>query len=147
MADGASADGNGDALQADTGEVYTDPVYVYALVRQVPSLVLPEMGIDSQRPVELLSTGAVAAVFSTVRHELFNEAAIEAGLRNRAWLEAHVLVHQQVIDALVGSGATVIPMRFCTSIVTAAPCWRSWRATLRHSSPNWSGLMGGKSGV
>jgi hypothetical protein len=75
---------------------------------------LPASGIDPARPVTLLTVGNVRAAVSHVRHELFNEQAVRAGLDDHAWLAANVLAHQSVLDALLATGKPVIPMRFCT---------------------------------
>jgi hypothetical protein len=77
-------------------------------------LALPASGIDPYRPVAALVVGSVQAVVSVVRDELFNEQAVRIGLEDSHWLAAHVLAHQQVLDALVATKLPVVPMRFCT---------------------------------
>lgn len=91
-----------------------DPIYLYAVMPNVNLVGLPRSGVDPQRAVETLPIGSVLAVISKVRHALFNDEAVETGLREMAWIEARVLAHQQVMDALVQTALAVIPMRFCT---------------------------------
>jgi hypothetical protein len=97
---------------ADSGA--GDPIYIYAVMPNVDLVGLPRSGVDPLRAVETLPVGNVLAVISKVRHAIFNDDAVEAGLRDMAWIEARVVAHQQVMDALVQTGLAVIPMRFCT---------------------------------
>ena len=106
---GATPMGEWSALAGDLG----DPIYVYAIM-EAGALALPASGIDPERPVTALVVGNVQAVVSVVRNELFNEQAVRIGLENSNWLAAHVLAHQQVLDALVATKLPVVPMRFCT---------------------------------
>ena len=113
LASGCANDGEviipGVALGGDLG----DPIYVYAIM-EAGALALPPTGIDPERPVTALLVGNVQAVISVVRNDLFNEQVVRIGLENSNWLAAHVLAHQQVLDALVATKQPVVPMRFCT---------------------------------
>ncbi len=91
-----------------------DPVCVYAIL-PTAEIELPSIpGIDQTRPVYGLAGKAVQAVVSRVRAERFDRSAIEAGLQDPVWIDAHVRGHQRVLDTLVATGQPVIPLRFCT---------------------------------
>lgn len=108
-------------LEVAAAGLGADPIYVYAVTGAAPvhaAGALPSAGVDPARPVTLLAApfpgGAVQAVVSSVRADLFDEETVRRGLDDRTWLTAHVLAHQAVLDALVASGQVIIPMRFCT---------------------------------
>lgn len=92
-----------------------EPVCLYAILPDVPLEALPMLGLDAQRHLYTLRTKAgLQAIVSRVRAERFNQAALEAGLQDPAWIETHVRAHQGVLDYLVATKQPVLPMRFCT---------------------------------
>lgn len=57
--------------------------------------------------------GTLAALVAAVPLAEFGEEALSERLNDRAWLEAHVVAHQEVLAA-VASSAPVVPFRFGT---------------------------------
>jgi hypothetical protein len=70
-------------------------------------------GIDPTYPVYALPYQAVQAVVSEVSLQEFGQEALETNLEDIKWVEAKVLAHQRVLEAVLGSH-TLVPMRFCT---------------------------------
>jgi hypothetical protein len=96
--------------------------YVYAIVRSDASQPegLPEEGIDPIHPVYALQPSAIShqlsaisAIVSRVSLQEFSQEALESNLEDIKWVEAKVLAHQRVLEAVLAS-RTLIPMRFCT---------------------------------
>lgn len=78
------------------------------------------LGLDTARAIYSLpikangTNGGLQAIVSRVRASRFNQAALEAGLQDPAWIETHVRAHHRVLDHLLATGQPLIPMRFCT---------------------------------
>jgi hypothetical protein len=90
--------------------------YVYGIVwgdGSEPVEGLPEEGIDSAYPVYALPYQTIQAVVSEVSLQEFGQETLEANLNDIKWVEAKVLAHQRVLEAVLVSH-TLIPMRFCT---------------------------------
>jgi hypothetical protein len=90
--------------------------YVYGIVGSdgsQPTEGLPEEGIDSSYPVYALPYQAIQAVVSEVSLQEFGQEELESNLNDIKWVEAKVLAHQRVLEAVLAS-RTLIPMRFCT---------------------------------
>jgi len=94
--------------------------YVYGIVGSVGerNQVFSEKpgfskGIDPAHPVYALPYQAIQAVVSQVSLQEFGQEALEANLNDIKWVEAKVLAHQRVLEAVLGSH-TLVPMRFCT---------------------------------
>ncbi|MBI4770139.1 MAG: GvpL/GvpF family gas vesicle protein [Chloroflexi bacterium] len=97
--------------------------YVYGIVggeRSQPVEGLPEKGIDPVYPVYALQPAAssqqpaaISAIVSKVSLQEFGQEELESNLEDIKWLQAKVLAHQRVLEAVSGSH-TLVPMRFCT---------------------------------
>jgi hypothetical protein len=70
-------------------------------------------GIDPAYPVYTLQLSAISAIVSKVPLQEFGQEELEANLDDIKWVEAKVLAHQHVLEAVLAS-RTLIPMRFCT---------------------------------
>lgn len=91
-------------------------VCLHCLVHSMhePRLSNPLTGLDGSAPVRLASAGAgLWLVVSHVPRSRYDEAAIEAGLRDMDWVARHALAHEQVVAHFLGSG-TLIPMKLFT---------------------------------
>jgi len=88
-------------------------IYAYGVVPgDTPREVFASArGVDPAQPVVLLSSGDLAAVTSAVSLAEFGADAIEANLRDPAWLEQKVRGHDAVLAAALGR-TTVVPFRF-----------------------------------
>jgi hypothetical protein len=109
--------------EEETGYGY----YVYGIVGDVgeKNLVFSEKpgfskGIDPAYPVYALQpsaighrSSAISAIVSEVSLQEFGQEALEANLNDMEWVEAKVLAHQRVLEAVLASH-TLVPMRFCT---------------------------------
>lgn len=89
-------------------------LYLYAIVAARPLDTFLQGGIDPTRPVYLLGSGRVQAVVSAIPAADFTQEAIASGLQDAIWVERHVRAHQRVLDQLVASRQTILPLRFCT---------------------------------
>jgi Gas vesicle synthesis protein GvpL/GvpF len=71
--------------------------------------------VESSAPVgaRVVEEGALAAVVAEVPLSEFGDGVLEERLNDRAWLEAHVRQHQDVLEG-VSATATVVPFRFGT---------------------------------
>jgi Gas vesicle synthesis protein GvpL/GvpF len=98
------------ARQQTTGEL----LWGYAILPFGEWEPMPVSGIDADSPVYTLVSGNLQVVVSRVRAEQFNPATTEAALQDMEWVATHVRAHQRVLDHLVASGHSVLPMRFCT---------------------------------
>jgi hypothetical protein len=96
--------------------------YVYGIVGSdgsQPIEGLSEEGIDSTYPVYALQPSdtsrqpSASAIVSKVSLQEFGQEGLEANLNDIKWVEAKVLAHQRVIEAVLVSH-TLVPMRFCT---------------------------------
>lgn len=88
-------------------------LYVYGVV---PPETAPEVfarvgGVESEGSVGLVAGAAASAVVSRVSLAEFGEQAVEANLRDPAWLEHAVRAHDAVLAA-AAEATTVIPFRF-----------------------------------
>ncbi len=94
----------------------TPLVYVYAVLDAARgewgavSLELPS-GIEAL-PVRLLAAGPLAAAVSDVPSAEFDEAPLNAHVRDLAWLGPRALAHQQVNAALLESAEALLPLAF-----------------------------------
>ena len=98
--------------EEETGYGY----YVYAIAGgdgSQPIEGLPEEGIDPTHPVYALPYQAIQAIVSEVSLQEFGQEELEANLNDIKWVEAKVLAHQRVLEAVLAIH-TLIPMRFCT---------------------------------
>ena len=97
------------------GEETGTALYVYGVVPSSTSadLFAGVEGIDSQGLVQLVVSGELAAITSSVPLDDFDEAAIERNVRDPAWLEEKVRAHDRVLEAAL-AGGTVVPFRFGT---------------------------------
>lgn len=98
------------ATQQGTDEL----IYVYAILPADALAFLPILGMDEDRPIYILENENFQVVVSRVRSEYFDQAALHAQIQDAAWLEAHVRMHQQVLDCVVATKKPVLPLRFCT---------------------------------
>jgi len=91
----------------------SDPLtYVYAIT-PAPGPDLPGVsGVDGAT-VRLVSSGALAAVVSTVAEESFDETALRTRLEQMDTLESLARAHHTVIDA-AGAREVVLPLRLAT---------------------------------
>ncbi|MGA9351603.1 MAG: GvpL/GvpF family gas vesicle protein [Anaerolineae bacterium] len=97
--------------------------YVYGIVgsdSSQPIEGLPEEGIDPTYPVYALQPAdtshqlsAISAIVSKVSLQEFGQEGLEANLNDIKWVEAKVLAHQDILEAVLASH-TLVPMRFCT---------------------------------
>ena len=112
------------APPAETEEVQEPPreaekgygYYVYAITGgddSQPIEGLPEEGIDPTQPVYALPYQAIQAIVSEVSLQEFGQEELEANLNDMKWVEAKVLAHQRVLEAMLAYH-TLVPMRFCT---------------------------------
>jgi hypothetical protein len=70
-------------------------------------------GIDPAHPVYTLPYQAIQAIVSKVSLQEFGQEELEANLEDIQWVEAKVLAHQRVLEAVLADH-TLVPMRFCT---------------------------------
>ena len=89
-------------------------LYLYAIVAAQSLTTIPQPGLDPSQPVYLLGDGPVQALVSRVPAADFTEEQIAAGLQEITWIETYVRAHQRVLDQVVASGQTLLPLRFCT---------------------------------
>jgi hypothetical protein len=97
--------------------------YIYAIVPSdegAPIEGLPQEGIDPAFPVYALQPSAIRhqpsainAIVSEVSLQEFGQEELEANLNDIKWVEAKVLAHQRVLEAVLAYH-TLVPMRFCT---------------------------------
>jgi len=104
--------------EEETGYGY----YVYGIVGDDGGQPegLPEEGIDPAHPVYAIQPStishqpsAISAIVSEVSLHEFGQEALETNLEDIKWVEAKVLAHQRVLEAVLANH-TPIPMRFCT---------------------------------
>ena len=86
----------------------TDALYVYGVV---PKGTSPDIFANVGAEVELVEGGELAAIASRVPLAEFGEEALEANLKDPAWLEQKVNEHNAILAACVGV-TTVLPFRF-----------------------------------
>ena len=91
-----------------------DLIYLYAILPAGALVPLPMMCMDHDRPLYLLENENFRVVVSRVRPQAFEQAALSINLQDAAWLEAHVRLHQHVLDYVVATEKAVLPLRFCT---------------------------------
>jgi hypothetical protein len=91
----------------------TDALYVYGVVpNDTPhELFAGVAGVAGDAEVRLIDADGLAAVASAVPLAEFDNEALEANLKDGAWLEQKVQAHNRVLAAAVGR-ATVLPFRF-----------------------------------
>jgi len=70
-------------------------------------------GIDPAHLVYALPHQAIHAIVSRVSLQEFGKEELKANLNDIKWVEAKVLAHQRVLEAMLTSH-TLVPMRFCT---------------------------------
>jgi hypothetical protein len=97
--------------------------YIYGIVEGDSSQPVegwPEQGIDPAYPVYALQPSAIShqpsaisAIVSKVSLSEFGQEQLEANLNDIKWVEAKVLAHQRILEAVLAR-RTLIPMRFCT---------------------------------
>lgn len=93
--------------------------YVYGVIdAREEAVVMGLRGIADQ-PVEIVTEGQVAGVYSQVPSEEFDESELRAHLADMAWVENVARGHEAVLDDLCRR-TTVIPMRMCTVYQTEA---------------------------
>jgi len=86
----------------------TDALYVYGVV---PKGTSPDIFASVGAEAELVESGELAAIASRVPLAEFGEEALEANLKDPAWLELKVNEHNAILAACVGV-TTVLPFRF-----------------------------------
>lgn len=88
--------------------------YVYGVVAadRVDEDQTP-LGIDSSHSVGTLSEGSLAAVYSYVAVDEFDDARLRANLADMAWIERVARTHEGVLE-WTQQRTTVVPMRMCT---------------------------------
>jgi hypothetical protein len=87
--------------------------YLYGVVR---AGIEPPRGIpavDPGREVASVEEGTVAGIASRVSLVEFDEETLPQRLADATWLEQKIRAHEQVLEAVLLSGA-VVPCRFCT---------------------------------
>jgi hypothetical protein len=113
----ATSVAEGDEVNAPSeGREESCGYYVYGIVEgdsSQPVEGLPEQGIDPAYPVYALPYQAIQAIVSKVSLPEFGQEQLEANLNDIKWVEAKVLAHQRILEAVLAS-RTFIPMRFCT---------------------------------
>ena len=104
--------------EEETGYGY----YVYGIVGDDGSQPegLPEEGIDPAHPVYAIQPStishqpsAISAIVSEVSLHEFDQETLEANLEDIKWVEAKVLAHQRVLEAVLACHP-LVPMSFCT---------------------------------
>ena len=100
--------------------VATVGYYVFGVIKNDSSVSddsnLPSLldGVNNLGyPVYSLDYQDIQAVLCQVPLSEFEESALKNNLNNPVWLEANVVGHQSVLQALASNGP-VIPMKFCT---------------------------------
>ena len=90
--------------------------YMYGVVQtgSASGAVLPEEGVAPGYPVYLVEDGDLAAIVSRVPLDDFGEAALEANMKNLAWIETKVRGHHAVLTHVLAADSGLVPMRFCT---------------------------------
>jgi hypothetical protein len=67
--------------------------------------------IEDDRPLESVGAGGLGAVVSRVPLNLYNEEALEAHLKDAAWMALRAMRHERVVDYFARR-ASVVPLRF-----------------------------------
>ncbi|MFC5908003.1 GvpL/GvpF family gas vesicle protein [Streptacidiphilus monticola] len=95
--------------------------YAYAVVRPSPPLEPLLSGVRgvADASVELVGSGELAAVVSSVPAEDFSEQALKERLEDLDWLERVARAHHSVIETL-SDRTTVLPLRLATLYVDDA---------------------------
>ncbi|HET9947467.1 MAG TPA: GvpL/GvpF family gas vesicle protein [Longimicrobiales bacterium] len=95
----------------------TSILYLYGFVTaEMPAPPAELPGVDD-RPVRIASLGRFAAAVSDVDRNTYAAGAIEARLRDLAWVGARGLEHERVVTWLADHGS-VLPMRLFTLFST-----------------------------
>ena len=93
-----------------------DLTYLYAIVGaggEAEHAMGDVRGIDDA-PVTVLAAGELRAYCSPVRSTDWEEAALDANVRNMDWLAPHATRHQQVLAALHTASPSMLPLPFAT---------------------------------
>jgi hypothetical protein len=89
--------------------------YVYAITGAGPQKWLADtVGVDADRPLELVRHEELQAVVSRVSLEEFGQVGLDARATDPQWVEEKVRAHDRVIKSAMAAGGAVIPCRFCT---------------------------------
>jgi gas vesicle protein GvpL/GvpF len=114
-------------------------VYVYAIVGEPPALAL--RGLEDA-PVRWISEGNLTAVVSDVPEALYDEAALNAHIKDLAWLGPRAVAHQDVNERLAEAADASVPLAFGTVFRTderVKDLLRTERARLRSQLDNVRG--------
>lgn len=88
--------------------------YVYAVVWRDAALPpLPTISIDGATPVLTTDFADLRAIYSAVPLTVFGQDVIEDNMQDPDWLEAKVVLHQQILDGLLELDA-LVPFKFGT---------------------------------
>lgn len=106
-------------LPAEGADAPAPPVgvYIYGITAangQSGAQTWADLGVDGVHPVYELPYQGIQVVCSKVSLAEYGQEQIDAHLEDVQWLEARVRAHQRVLETIVASGQTLVPMRFCT---------------------------------
>jgi|GEM_PF-3401854 len=75
---------------------------------------LPEEGIDSDHAVFLVPCNELQAIVSKVPLDQYGKEAVDAQMKDTAWLKKKVRAHARIMESF-RNGGTLIPLRFGTT--------------------------------
>ena len=88
--------------------------YVYCILpADRPPLPGDVPAVGGHASFDVVRHQSLAAITTPVGEDEFGQAAVEARLNDRQWLEGEVLAHERVLRAAMAGGA-IVPLRFCT---------------------------------
>jgi hypothetical protein len=93
--------------------------YVYGVLDAREEAVAAGLRGIGEEPIATVTEGQVAAVYSHVPRDEFDESELRTHLSDMAWVEKVARGHEAVLDELCRR-TTVIPMRMCTVYQTEA---------------------------
>ena len=93
--------------------------WVYCVVAAADAgLVPPDVaGVAPGSPVEIVTSGHLAAVVSPVPLAEFNDERLREHLEDLAWVEQVARAHEAALEAVMGA-TTIVPLRLCTICLT-----------------------------
>src|SRR4051812_18802635 len=116
-----SSDANGADAHRETESAPEDQAsadeacYVYAITAAGPQSWLADtVGVDADRPLQLVRHEDLQAVVSRVSLAEFGQAGLDERATDPQWIEEKVRAHDRVIKSAMAAGGAVIPCRFCT---------------------------------
>lgn len=93
--------------------------WVYCVVSGAEAARLPDglAGVTPGPPVEIIASGRLAAVVSSVPLAEFNDERLRQHLEDLAWVERVARAHEAVLESVMAA-MTIVPLRLCTICLT-----------------------------